>query len=57
MTPRAFWDQEGWLWEQNPSNPEMCRPLWSESGGWELHEYPTYVDRVAYFWGPLVPSA
>lgn len=29
MTPRAFWDRDFVLWEENPEDPGLIRWVWS----------------------------
>lgn len=62
MTPRAYWDRDGCLLEENPDNPAQVRYIWapnwsacrprSEWGG-------SYGGRVIVEWlhGPLIGAA
>jgi len=60
MTPRTFWDRNGWLWGEDPVFPEYLRPLWSpETGSWYWLDWTTataYRDNVERSHGPLVAS-
>lgn len=58
MTPRAYWDSLGGLWEQHPTCPDYVRWTWSfalertELGDWWVPKLA--IDENL---GPLVPVA
>jgi hypothetical protein len=58
VTPRAFWDRQGWLYEEKPGDPTQIRFVWSP-GSAEVRPAPMYGPRwvVEDPYGPLIPAA
>ncbi len=54
MTPRTFWDRDGFLHEEHPEVPELIRVAWSPRG-----EYSAWNPRfeIENLFGPLIPTA
>lgn len=63
MTPRAYWDQDGYLYESTPDGGGL-RLVWSPQSDWAVNPgreaVPTEFGRrdiVEHFYGPLIAAA
>ena len=61
VTPRTFWDQDGYLWEVSSERPDLARSVWSvarqesiPSLGYVSKWWP--LSEVSRTCGPLVAT-
>lgn len=62
MTPRAFWDRDGYLYEENAADGGRLRLIYNPSTGWSRAANDgsgSFGDRdiVEHLYGPLVGVA
>lgn len=63
MTPRAFWDRDGYLYEEHVESNRL-RLVWSPETGFAVNpkrkaRSSEFGDRqiVEHLYGPLIPAA
>jgi hypothetical protein len=56
MTPRAYWDRDGFLHEEHPEVPELIRVIWSPRGELEYSAWNPKFE-IENLFGPLVGVA
>lgn len=57
MTPRAYWDADGYLWQESGWSDHLCL-MWSASTGiWCEQTHSNRYDVVDALYGPLVAVA